>query len=108
LLLLVLLFLITSRCEEKQVQFYESCLWIRELQSVHPVRPAPPSFNSFLGITTTYVGASGERKLCSLVGILKQEDTAFLLSALKSNTSAFCPTLTKRTFGDIKYYYNSL
>jgi len=53
----------------------------RELQSVHPVRPVTTSSISFLGITKTYVGASGESKLCSLVGILKQEDAAFLPSA---------------------------
>jgi hypothetical protein len=81
---------------------------IRELQSVHPVRPVPPSFISFMGITAIYVGASGERKLCTLVGILKQEDNAFLLSAVKSNTSPFCPTVTKRKFRDIRYYCNSL
>jgi len=94
--------------KKNEIQLYESCVLIRELQSDHPVRVVPPSFISFLGITTTYVGASGERKLCSLVGILKQVDTAFLLSALNSNNSAFCPTLTKRKFGDLKYYYNSL
>jgi hypothetical protein len=61
---------------------------IRELQPVDPVRPVPPSFISFLGITTTYVGASGEMKLCSLPGILKQEDNAFLLSEIRFQPSA--------------------